>query len=98
MKSQPIQIYPGSPWQYGYNERVNRTLRHEMLNAEWCTTTRQDQVVIDNCLTQYDRLRAHHALGIRAPVPETLLEKPQLSDPDGGGPDNRSKRQWDRVQ
>ena len=31
---EPIQIYPGSPWENGYNERFNGTLRHEVLNAE----------------------------------------------------------------
>lgn len=30
----PIQIYPGSPWENGYNERFNGTLRREVLNAE----------------------------------------------------------------
>ena len=31
----PIQIYPGSPWENGYNERFNGILRQEVLNAEW---------------------------------------------------------------
>ena len=30
----PVQIYLGSPWENGYNERFNGTLRHEILNAE----------------------------------------------------------------
>lgn len=29
-----IRIYPGSPWEYGYNERLNGTLRREVLNAK----------------------------------------------------------------
>jgi transposase InsO family protein len=29
-----MQIYPGSPWENGYNERFNGTLRKEVLNAE----------------------------------------------------------------
>jgi transposase InsO family protein len=36
----PIRIYPGSHWENGYNERLNGTLRHEVLNAEWFTTTK----------------------------------------------------------
>lgn len=32
---EPIRIYPGSPWENGYNERFNGTLRREVLNAEW---------------------------------------------------------------
>ena len=30
----PLRIYPGSPWENGYNERFNGTLRREILNAE----------------------------------------------------------------
>ncbi len=30
----PIQIYPESPWENGYNERINNTLRNEVLNTE----------------------------------------------------------------
>jgi len=40
---QPIRMYPGSPWENGYNERFNGTLRRDVLNAEWFTTTRQAQ-------------------------------------------------------
>ena len=29
----PIRIYPGSPWENGYNERFNGTLRREVLNG-----------------------------------------------------------------
>ena len=82
---EPIRIYPGSPWENGYNERFNGTLRREVLNAEWFTTTRQAQVVIDTWLRQYNHVRPHHALGMRAPVPDTLLEKPRISGPDAGG-------------
>ncbi len=31
---EPIYIYPGSPWENGYNERFNGTLRHEVLDTE----------------------------------------------------------------
>ena len=34
----PIRIYPESPWENGYNERFNGTLRREALNAEWFTS------------------------------------------------------------
>ena len=43
----PIRIYPGSPWENGYNERFNGTLRREVLNAEWFATTKEAQIVID---------------------------------------------------
>ena len=76
---QPIQIYPGSPWENGYNERFNGTLRREVLNAEWFHSTKQAQVAIKVWLRQYNQVRPHHALGMRPPVPETLLEKRQTS-------------------
>jgi len=69
----PIRIYPGSPWENGYNERFNGTLRREVLNAEWFTTTKQAQIVIDVWLKQYNNTRPHQALNMRPPVPETLL-------------------------
>ena len=69
----PIRIYPGSPWENGYNERFNGTLRHEVLNAEWFTTTKQAQIVINQWLRQYNHIRPHQALNRRPPVPETLV-------------------------
>ena len=68
----PIQIYPGSPWENGYNERFNGTLRKEVLNAEWFATTEQAQIVINLWLRQYNHIRPHQALNMRTPVPETL--------------------------
>ena len=68
----PIQIYPGSPWENGYNERFNGTLRHEVLNAEWFATIEQAQIMINQWLRQYNHIRPHQALGMRPPVPETI--------------------------
>ena len=36
--AKPIQIYPGSLWENGYNERFNRRLRREVLNPVWFAT------------------------------------------------------------
>ena len=68
----PIQIYPGSPWENGYNERFNGTLRREVLNAEWFATIDQAKTVIRKWLRQYNHARPHQALGMRPPVPETI--------------------------
>ena len=68
----PIQIYPGSPWENGYNERFNGTLRHEVLNAEWFTSVAQAQIVINMWLKEYNNIRPHQSLNMRPPVPETL--------------------------
>jgi transposase InsO family protein len=67
-----IQIYPGSLWENGYNERFNGTLRRELLNAEWFSTIKQAQVVINTWLRQYNHIRPHQSLNMRPPVPETL--------------------------
>ena len=38
---EPIQIHPKPPWENGYNERFNGTLRHEILNAGWFHTPKR---------------------------------------------------------
>ncbi|WP_442917804.1 integrase core domain-containing protein [Magnetovibrio sp. PR-2] len=68
--AQPIQIYPGSPWENGFNG----TLRREVLNREWFSTIKQVQVVINTWLKQYNHIRPHQALNMRQPVPEILLQ------------------------
>ena len=69
---EPIRILPGSPRENGCNERFNGTLRREILDAEWFTTTRQAQIVINTWLNQYNQIRPHEALGMRPPEPETI--------------------------
>ena len=60
------------PWENGYNERFNGTLRREGLNAEWFTSIKQAQTVIETWQKQYNRIRPHQALNISPRVPETL--------------------------
>ena len=74
----PIQIYPGSPWENGYNERFNGTLRREVLNSQWFNSIKQSQVAINVWPTEYNHIRPHNALGMLPPAPETLLENPIL--------------------
>ena len=69
---EPIRILPGSPWEIGYNERFNGTLRREVLGAEWFATTRQARIVIDIWIREYNEIRPHEALAMRRPVPETI--------------------------
>ena len=45
----------------------------ELLNAEWFSSIRQAQIVIDKLMRQYNHVRPHQALNKRPPVPETLL-------------------------
>jgi transposase InsO family protein len=50
-----------------------------VLYAEWFTSLHQAQTVINTWLKQYNHVRPHQALGMRPPVPETLLEKAKIS-------------------
>ena len=50
----------------------SETLRREILNAEWFTTTKQAQTVINQWLKQYNHIRPHQALNMKPPIPETL--------------------------
>lgn len=43
---QPIQIYPRSTWENGYNEGLKGMLRREVLNAGWFARNRQAPLVI----------------------------------------------------
>jgi IS30 family transposase len=72
-------------WENGYNERFNGILRQEVLNAEWFHSIKQAQVAINIWLKEYNHIRPHHALGMRPPMPETLLEKSKISGTEIGG-------------
>ena len=81
----PLKIHPGSPWENGYNERFNGILRHEVLNTEWFHSVRQAQVAINEWLKEYNHIRPHQSLGMRPPIPETVLEKTQINGTENGG-------------
>ena len=49
---QSMQIYPGLPWETGYNERFNGTLRKEVLNAGSFHATKHAQVTINAWIRQ----------------------------------------------
>ena len=68
----PIYIYPGSPWENGYNERFNGTLRHEVLDPEVFYSLDEAQAVIAQWIHQYNHIRPHQSLDHRPPVPETI--------------------------
>ena len=71
----PIHIYPGSPWENGYNERLNGTLRNEILNIKRFQTTHEAQATINCWLKEYNHIRPHQALDMRPPIPETTTLK-----------------------
>jgi len=68
-------ITPGSPWENGYNESFNGTLRDEVLDREEFYTLHEAQVLIERWRNEYNTIRPHSSLGYRSPVPRTVTEK-----------------------
>ena len=64
-------ITPGSPWENGYNECFNGSLRDELLNGEIFYSLAEAKVLIEAWRRHYNTVRLHSSLGYRPPVPET---------------------------
>ena len=62
-------IEPGSPWENGFNERFNGSLRDECLNLEYFNTLQEARVIIGEWVHEYNHLRPHSSLGYRPPAP-----------------------------
>lgn len=68
-----LYIEPGSPWENGYNESFNGSLRDELLDGEIFFTLEEARVVIEWYRQEYNHVRPHSALGYRPPAPEAFL-------------------------
>ena len=66
-------IAPGSPWENGYNESFNGTLRDQFLNGEIFYTLREAKVLLERWRWHYNHVRPHSSLGYRPPAPEARL-------------------------
>ena len=64
----PMYIDPGSPWQNGFAESFNGTLRRECLDRETLGSRLELQVVADWWRRYYNEHRPHSALGYRTPA------------------------------
>jgi putative transposase len=62
-------IEPGSPWENGFNERFNGSLRDECLNLEYFHTLKEVRVIIGQWVDEYNHIRPHSSLGYRPPSP-----------------------------
>lgn len=62
-------IEPGSPWENGFNERFNGSLRDECLNGERFYTLKEAQIIIENWRREYNHVRPHSSLNYRPPAP-----------------------------
>jgi putative transposase len=63
-------IEPGSPWENGYVESFNGTLRDELLNGEVIFTLREAKGLVERWRAHYNTRRPHSSLGYRPPAPE----------------------------
>ncbi|BAJ81209.1 putative transposase for insertion sequence element [Acidiphilium multivorum AIU301] len=66
-----LYITPGSPWENGYCESFNGSLRDELLNGEIFYTLAEAQILIEAWRRHYNTVRPHSSLGYRPPAPET---------------------------
>ncbi|WP_310106425.1 IS3 family transposase [Sphingomonas sp. BE138] len=65
-----LYIAPGSPWENGYNESFNGSLRDELLNGEIFYSLAEARVLIEAWRRHYNTVRPHSSLGYRPPAPE----------------------------
>ena len=64
-----LYITPASPWENGYNESLNGSLRDELLNGEIFYTLTEARVLIKAWRRHYNTVRPHSSLGYRPPAP-----------------------------
>lgn len=72
-------IAPGSPWENGFNERFNGSLRDECLNRERFYTLKEAQHIIEIWRREYNHIRPHSALNYRPPAPLAMISRLPLS-------------------
>jgi transposase InsO family protein len=65
-----LYIAPGSPWENGYNESFNGSLRDELLNGEIFYSLAEARVLIEAWRRNYNTVRPHSSLGYRPPALE----------------------------
>lgn len=65
-------ITPGSPWENGFNERFNGSLRDELLDCELFDTLQEAKIVINDWKNHYNTIRPHRSLGYKPPAPDII--------------------------
>jgi len=66
-------ITPGSPWENGFNERFNGSLRDELLNGEIFYSMKEAVVMVENWRKEYTEIRPHSSLRYKPPAPKALV-------------------------
>jgi putative transposase len=70
-------ITPGSPWENGFNERFNGSLRDELLNGEIFYTLTEARTLIEQWRCHYNEVRPHSSLQYQPPAPKILIPSVQ---------------------
>ena len=73
-----VDIEPGSPWENGYCESFNGTLRDELLNGEIFYSLKEARILIERWRGEYNEVRPHSSLGYRPPAPATRSPSPLM--------------------
>ena len=66
-------ITPGSPWENGYCESFNGTLRNNLLNGEIFYGVQEAQAIVNQWVREYNTIRPHSSLGYKPPAPEVIF-------------------------
>ena len=72
---QTAYIEPSSPWENGFCESFNGTLRDELLNGEIFYNPEEARVLTKQWKDHYSQVRPHSSLGYRPPAPQVMLPK-----------------------
>ena len=67
-QTRTLYIDPGCPWQNGYGESFNGTVRDECLNMHVFHAVAEARVMLAAYLRHYNEERPHSSLGYRTPV------------------------------
>lgn len=63
-----LYIAPGSPWENGYVESFNGTLRDDVLNRELFYSVKEAEVIVEEWRLEYNNHRPHSSLGYMTPA------------------------------
>ena len=74
-------IEPGSPWENGYNESFNGTLRNELLRREIFYSLQEAKVLIEQWRREYNTHRPHKLSGLSTPGLRSDPARPKAAQP-----------------
>lgn len=81
LKVKTAYITPGSPWENGFNERFNGSLRDELLNGEIFYSLLEAKTMIENWRRHYNEVRPHSSLNYQPPAPKVMIANTQGLSP-----------------